>query len=593
MTSSHELPSWPHCGLGAGSRDPVGCRGRAVPGAAGGRCLAHLDEAALAAHLAGIAPGAAVDHQGTRFSGDLLQRLLARLTDPGTGHPRLGNADFQECCFTADARFAHAVFRGGARFTGATFMGLADFTRATFQGSCSFHGAIFLADASFPDAVFADGAVFGSAQFAKDAGFSRTGFHGSAGFTQAAFAASAHFGAAWFSGEACFREAAFRGHALFGAAVLGGPAVFAGAVFHAAPALGPLVGAGSVDLTGARFLAPVALEIAARELVLAKTYWASAATLRLRYATVDLCDVVAERQLSIGAHPVPLLPPDEERRKEGDDQRRDESVLGDADPGVRIRSMHGADAAHLALTGTDLSGCLFTGALHLDRLGLEGRPAFARARGRRCGRRVLAEEHHWRAQQGERGWRAAPDGVDVRAPAVIAPLYLALRKSLEDGRNHPDAADFRYGEMEMRRRDATRPLKDRALLTAYWAVSGYALRLRRTLLWLVLAMTATVLATALWGLPGTAPTAVARGGGVPGNFTLTSAPPADPTGAVRDRLTARRLGRSVPVALNAAVFRAPGQDLTVTGTYIDIASRMTEPVLLGLAVLSVRGRIKR
>ncbi|PAZ10470.1 hypothetical protein CLM62_40605 [Streptomyces sp. SA15] len=40
-------------------------------------------------------------------------------------------------------------------------------------------------------------------------------------------------------------------------------------------------------------------------------------------------------------------------------------------------------------------------------------------------------------------------------------------------------------------------------------------------------------------------------------------------------------------------FRSSGQNLTTAGTYIEMASRVTEPVLLGLAVLAVRNRVKR
>ncbi|MGY1528032.1 hypothetical protein ACW69C_30400 [Streptomyces sp. MN3] len=41
------------------------------------------------------------------------------------------------------------------------------------------------------------------------------------------------------------------------------------------------------------------------------------------------------------------------------------------------------------------------------------------------------------------------------------------------------------------------------------------------------------------------------------------------------------------------VFRSSGQDLTTTGTYIEMTSRVTEPVLLGLAVLAICNRVKR
>ncbi|WP_406335645.1 hypothetical protein [Streptomyces sp. NBC_00203] len=45
--------------------------------------------------------------------------------------------------------------------------------------------------------------------------------------------------------------------------------------------------------------------------------------------------------------------------------------------------------------------------------------------------------------------------------------------------------------------------------------------------------------------------------------------------------------------MNSVIFRSSGQDLATAGTYTEMASRHFEPVLLGLAVLAVRGRVKR
>ncbi|MGW2620713.1 hypothetical protein [Streptomyces sp. NPDC001500] len=40
----------------------------------------------------------------------------------------------------------------------------------------------------------------------------------------------------------------------------------------------------------------------------------------------------------------------------------------------------------------------------------------------------------------------------INAPTQLAPVYRALRKAFEGRKNEPGAADFSYGEMEMRRR---------------------------------------------------------------------------------------------------------------------------------------------
>ncbi|MGR3871292.1 hypothetical protein ACUXZZ_22270 [Streptomyces graminifolii] len=41
------------------------------------------------------------------------------------------------------------------------------------------------------------------------------------------------------------------------------------------------------------------------------------------------------------------------------------------------------------------------------------------------------------------------------------------------------------------------------------------------------------------------------------------------------------------------MFRSPAQSLTTVGTYAEMLSRLVEPVLLGLAALAFRGRVKR
>ncbi|MYT77471.1 hypothetical protein YW3DRAFT_06452 [Streptomyces sp. MnatMP-M77] len=57
--------------------------------------------------------------------------------------------------------------------------------------------------------------------------------------------------------------------------------------------------------------------------------------------------------------------------------------------------------------------------------------------------------------------------------------------------------------------------------------------------------------------------------------------------------TGERFEKALSITLNSVVFRSSGQDLTTAGSYIEMISRLTEPVLLGLAVLAVRNRVKR
>nr|WP_325100274.1 hypothetical protein [Streptomyces broussonetiae] len=87
-------------------------------------------------------------------------------------------------------------------------------------------------------------------------------------------------------------------------------------------------------------------------------------------------------------------------------------------------------------------------------------------------------------------------------PEDVAALYRQLRKAFEDGKNEPGAADFYYGECEMRRHDLTgTPPGERRLLWGYWLLSGYGLRASRAFGWLIAAMSLTVLLLMGLGLP--------------------------------------------------------------------------------------------
>ena len=555
---SRTPPGWPHCGHGTTPEDPVGCRGIHVPGHTA--CLAHLSDADRGAYLARLTPGTDIDHRGTSFTGPLLDALLDALRDPATGHPRLGKARFESATFHGDAWFESATFHGDAWFGSATFHGVAGLVSATFQSGAGFVSATFHV------------AVFVSATFQGVAVFVSATFQGVAGFGSATFQHNARFDAATFECDAWFDYA----------------------VFERSVSLGPLVCTGQVKLSGALFSGPVDLSLAARRLECRRTRWSSTAELRLRYATVDFAHAVFEYPLTIAAEADPFLLADGQPAAELD--------LAEApDATVRIASLRGVDAAHLVLADVDLSGCLFSGTVHLDQLRLEGNCTFDRVPPRTPSRRwlapwftqrrTLAEEHHWRANQpgAARGWNVAVLGAGRVGPLQLAPVYRALRKALEDSKHEPGAADFYYGEMEMRRHADDIPRSERSLLTGYWAMSGYG-----ALGWLAAAMLVTTVLLMGFGLPNDSPKQEATGTVPPGGgevtFEIDKADPQNPTG---ERFTGERFEKALNVTLNSVVFRSSGQDLTTAGTYIEMASRVTEPVLLGLAVLAVRNRVKR
>ncbi|MGX1507466.1 UNVERIFIED_CONTAM: hypothetical protein RKD43_006091 [Streptomyces graminofaciens] len=576
-------PDWPCCGHGADPpADAAGCRGRRVAPYA--ECLAHLGEADRSAYLAGLRPGADLDHRGTQLTEELLNELLARLRDPATDQLRLGKVSFGRAEFAGDARFDGAEFGDEAGFAGAKFTGDARFLGARFEETAWFSAAEFCDDAGFPRASFGGDARFDGARFHEQARFRWVEFGGDAEFNQAAFGRDARFSGARFGGDARFLGARFQGNAWFDRAVFG----------HAS-AVGPLVREGELSLSEAVFGAAVTIEAATAALTCRRTRWASTAALRLRYAGVDLSDAVLEYPLSVVARSWPF------------------AVIGEdlagqrlTDPRVCVHSVQGVDAAHLVLTDVDLTECRFAGTVHLDQLRMEGRcvlattPSGIRRRGwwpvRWTPRRTLAEEHHWRAARDTAadGWTPA-DGENALEPAALAAVYRQLRKASEDGKNEPGAADFYYGEMEMRRHDPDTPRAERGLLALYWAVSGYGLRASRALGWLLLAMIATVAVMMLWGLPKASPKPESTGTVTGRSITLRTDTPApvNPDGPYRKRLTGERFERSLRVVINSVVFRSSGQDLTTIGTYTEMASRLSEPVLLGLAVLAVRGRVKR
>ena len=146
-------------------------------------------------------------------------------------------------------------------------------------------------------------------------------------------------------------------------------------------------------------------------------------------------------------------------------------------------SLRRANVAGLGLSNVSAADCRFAGAHNLDKLRLESDVSFAESRPRRLGRacgagaggQVIAEERAWRAAPAssassplgcsEVAGLARDDRPGVLDPAQIAGLYRALRKGREDTKDEPGAADFYYGEMEMRRlarRSGTTPGGTRA-----------------------------------------------------------------------------------------------------------------------------------
>lgn len=385
----------------------------------------------------------------------------------------------------------------------------------------------------------------------------------------------ATFGGATFGDDADFGFATFGADADFGDATFGDDADFTGATFGDDAVFGPLFASGTLLLNRATLAGRVAIwawRIAASGADLSRVR-----SIKVRWAQVDLAGAaLPAAPLTISAASLPRGDQLTEDRDFAFRQARDPS-LSLYDPRPRITSLVGVDAQALALSDINLAACDFSECHNLDRIRLEGVTDFARAPawfGLRMmrGRQALRGEHEWRVPRGQyRGWlppaptwATSADGGSSRAAKLLEVQYRALRKAREDAKDEPGAADFYYGEMEMRRFAAPLWSVDHIVLAAYWLLSGYGLRAGRAALAFLTAVIA--FAAALWA------------------FGFAGSRPAFGTAVLQSAESATSLLRGPGTT---------GPALTAAGEGLALVLRLLGPVLLGLAVFSLRGRIKR
>jgi hypothetical protein len=358
-----------------------------------------------------------------------------------------------------------------------------------------------------------------------------------------------------------------------------------------------------LDLEDAMFRERIQIEVGVALLNCQRARFLAGVQLRVRWANVLLDDA------DLAAPSVLDGLPDLDNSDWG---RMQESVWPVDPYGTpRLWSVRGANVAGLTVAAVDLRACRFVGAHHLDQLRAE-RSNFADTppSWRWTARRIIAEEEEWRGW--DRHELALPDELELKTlgPAQIAPLYRDLRKGLEDNKDEPGAADFYYGEMEMRRHGKGRQIRvgqltarapsrrfdisaasEWAILTLYWLVSGYGLRAWRALASLAAVVVVASVIFAFWGFaapdqPAFRPVDVDSEGAL----VYEPQPQVDrPTG--REELPTALLFSTQAIT---ALLRGPDpRALTTVGEWLSIALRLVGPVLFGLAVLSVRGRVKR
>jgi uncharacterized protein YjbI with pentapeptide repeats len=582
---------------------------------------------------------------GARFDG-------ARFTEDATFiNVQFDGATFDGARFDGIAKFFGSEFRGATSFKGVRFNRIADFMQTTFTDrttfddtefrgvakftnvqfrDASFQRARFRRTAEFPDAQFHKSLSLGNARFAHDAVFRKAQF-GGASFERVQFEGEAMFSEATFSGEALFERAQFAGPTVFRGAEFIRTASFERAQFATADRLGPLIAHKLFVLDRASFEGTVLVAMVSPQVSCVLTTFKGPVTLRFRFADVVLDGAVFIEPSSLAFAESPFEPDHVERV-----ERQLRQAGRDARP--RLLSLRRVDVSNLVLTDVDLQWCLFRGAHRLDQLRIEGPKHFATTPTRRAAsaaapecasvwrwtrRRTLAEEHMWRVRRQFRrprsrrpqqchpqvsGWTPPPQDlqelvhrrsgqqIEQPEPEYVAALYRALRKAEEDSKHEPGAADFYYGEMEMRRLADETPWIERQILRAYWLVSGYALRAARALLTLLIVLLVAAALTAGFGFKRSSQP---PSGSLSG--TITGSPPAQelrlsPLPAPKprpQRSFIARFGTAWWISLEAAMFRSADQTLNPTGRHIQTSVRFIGPFLLGLALLSVRGRVKR
>lgn len=519
------------------------------------------------ANFSGVEFGGAKFHKPAEFRSARFQR----------------KALFGKVTFEGRARFELAHFSRLAEFGGAEFSDVAGFDEVHFGSSAVFRGATFHQTARFLHATFDGGASFSGVTFKADAKFGGGDFKNHAAFNQAIFGCYAEFAGSTFCGDAIFTEASFGGDVTFGDVTVFNTAKFSNAKFDLSRRIGPLLVVGDLVLDGAHFLQPIEIEASSERMLCRQAQFPGGVRFRLPRGDVffDDTDFPAPSILAGITHLASRpLAEQEKSMAQADEQK----IRRAADGRPRLLSLRQANVAGLELSSVNADDCRFAGAHNLDQLRLEPNVSFATAPAlvgqlNWDRRQVIAEERAWRADRSRR-WESPqwPDWLQKPKlePAEIATLYRALRKGREDRKDEPGAADFYYGEMEMRRhaRRSTESISsrrindthwgaiERGVLTVYWLVSGYGLRAWR-------ALACMVMVTAVFGLA----------------FHLIgySRPP-QPISYWTSLLYASRADLSLS---------DDSVTLTAWGKVLQGLLRLSGPVLLGLALLALRGRVKR
>lgn len=540
-----------------------------------------------------------------------------------------GYTTFSGCVMKDRAFFYKTSWRDGPYFSGAAFAGDATFSSMSVKGETWFTDAIFGGEAGFYSSEFNGECRFSNTVFGKDTSFESAKFNSEIYLSNVVAYSDVSFQSAVIAGSFTCYDSCFRGSLSFGRSEIAAAAVadsFAKKwdFFEAkisATNIGTMIGSEIVFLRTV-FQNHCTLYAAASKIWCAAMRVEKGIFLALCSPDVDLSDAEFSERSIVSTYLKGRLESTtlDRDRVVGDGAIRDRgravidagnafllslrSEIDSLPVQCVIRSLARANIGELEITTAILDECRFNSASGLDNLRIGSSCTFLTMprfwRGRRfVRRRVLQEEVDWReAHFGRRRIRSEPS---LQTSEHVAGLYRDLRKGLEDSKNEPGAADFYYGEMEMRRLSGRQrptgltPLQrpravERTLLYCYWLVSGYGMRASRAAITLsasifVAAFLFTHGSLAVMSTPAPTPMSVNVASGIIAYSAPVAARPPDFAEALE--FAARR---SVSITQIGAPRNITPRGL---GIVLEILLRLIGPGLLALFFLALRARTKR
>ncbi|MGW2058091.1 pentapeptide repeat-containing protein [Streptomyces sp. NPDC001840] len=569
------------------------CDGTALPETQ--ECLEHADDSSFDKFVDSIRPGDSIAFRKTQIHANRFHRILGALRDE-EGAIKLGDASFQKSVFLGHISFDTASFQGNCTFSGAVFTKTASFNRIHFSERTIFLGTEFSASAKFTkttfkklaffrNAVFHDavifteldmqeGVKFAGARFVKTARFTDATFQGRASFKQCRFE-NATFESCRFKAGLSLRESEATGSFKIDAAYVTGTLNASQTKFRADCQFGPVLSTHEINATDSLWEGRATLSISAPRVDISWARFNDSLRVNARHATLA-CEGTRFDTASIIAGAFELRFANSTGSGVLDEQQIPAGSICDL---PSISTFRGADLSNVTLVDIDLSKCHFIESHNLDKVIMDGDVRFASTPPKRITwknpihsrlwttRKVVVEEQRWRANaNGSRDWPMPRRNPSARKPMTaesVANVYRSLRRAQEESKNQPGAADFYYGEMEMRRHAKTLPASERFIISLYWAISGYGLRASRSILSLVLLIFATSWLAYKFGFSGKSPT-----------YPQTIV-------HYLENL----------VSLRSATLQ--GARVNTFGASLNIFLKVAGPVFLGLSVLAVRNRVRR